>query len=172
MNTMKDKAQISPNNQIVRDDSCILCKINQDSLPHLELLTSAHFKVVLDNRPITRGHLLVISRSHHAYLDNLPPAESSELLLLCSRLTGLLRHVMPDHGDCNLLINNGPQSGQHIGHVHVHLIPRSKGDSLAFYWRLLSRFINPFSPMNRQSELQKIAATWRTQLAKMENMQE
>jgi histidine triad (HIT) family protein len=76
---------------------------------------------------------------------------------------------MPDHGDCNLLINNGPQSGQHIGHVHVHLIPRSKGDSLDFYWRLLSRFINPFSPMNRQSELQKIAATWHTALATMEN---
>jgi histidine triad (HIT) family protein len=170
MNAMKDKAKISLNNQIVRDDSCILCEINQDCLPHFELLTSAHFKVVLDNRPLTRGHLLVISRSHQAYLDKLPPAEASELLLLCNQLTALLRHVMPEYSDCNLLLNNGPQSGQHIGHVHVHLIPRKKGDSLAFYWRMLSRFINPFSPMNRQSELQKIAVKWRTQLTTMESL--
>ncbi|MCL1038531.1 HIT family protein [Shewanella submarina] len=139
---------------------CILCQINSDDLPHHELLTGSGFKVVLDINPITAGHLLIISRSHQAHLGSLPPEESRELLALTNQLSTVITRVMPDITDTNIIINNGPASGQHIAHVHVHIIPRRKGDTLGFYWRLLTRFFNPFSSLGKASSLKQVQSLW------------
>ncbi|MCL2914493.1 HIT domain-containing protein [Shewanella corallii] len=142
------------------EKACILCQINRDKLPHYELLSDSDFKVVLDINPITAGHLLIISRSHQAHLGSLPPEESRELLALTNQLSTVITRVMPDITDTNIIINNGPASGQHIAHVHVHIIPRRKGDTLSFYWRLFTRFINPFSSMGKAASLLKVQQMW------------
>ncbi|MNO06767.1 HIT domain protein [compost metagenome] len=39
------------------------------------------------------------------------------------------------------MINDGPAANQHVPHLHLHLIPRRRGDLASLLWRALTRFL-------------------------------
>lgn len=123
--------------------SCIFCQINRDQLPHFLITNSNGLKAILDIRPITEGHLLILSRSHVSHLEELHDDEYKELFSFAKKLGQKVIEAFDDVNDYTLVVNNGKYSGQHIPHAHIHLIPRRKWDNINFYWRLLTRFINP-----------------------------
>jgi diadenosine tetraphosphate (Ap4A) HIT family hydrolase len=81
----------------------------------------------LDKYPVTSGHLLVIPVRHVASYFDCAPEEQQALWSLIEEARRLLeaRHA-PD--GFNIGVNVGAASGQTIMHVHVHLIPRYRGD--------------------------------------------
>jgi diadenosine tetraphosphate (Ap4A) HIT family hydrolase len=81
-----------------------------------------------DKFPVTRGHLLVITRRHVADWFETTPEERQAVFALADEARTLLRAKFAPEG-FNLGINVGEVAGQTIAHVHLHLIPRYRGDA-------------------------------------------
>jgi len=81
----------------------------------------------LDINPLSKGHTLVIPKMHVRQIEEL---SEKELEILFKTVWKLTKYVQIATGTASSLIgiNNGPESGQEIPHIHVHIIPRSKGD--------------------------------------------
>ena len=83
--------------------------------------------VVRDGFPISPGHTLIIPMRHVGSFFELEAAERSELLNLLDRSkVGLDREFSPQ--GYNIGINDGSAAGQTVPHLHIHLIPRYRGD--------------------------------------------
>ncbi len=80
-----------------------------------------------DSYPLNPGHVLIVPRRHVASWFELTLAEREEMLRLAddARRIVIGKHA-PD--GFNLGVNDGPAAGQTVPHVHLHLIPRYRGD--------------------------------------------
>lgn len=83
--------------------------------------------VIRDLFPVADGHTLVLPRRHVDSFFELTPAEQAAMLgLLAMAKEQLQQELAPD--GFNIGINDGPAAGQTVPHVHMHLIPRWRGD--------------------------------------------
>ncbi|MGZ9005270.1 MAG: HIT family protein [Burkholderiales bacterium] len=83
---------------------------------------------VRDSFPLTRGHALVVPRRHIGSFFELTMEERLAILDLLDRAKAATdKEHAPD--GYNIGINDGPAAGQTVMHLHVHLIPRYKGDA-------------------------------------------
>lgn len=146
---------------MLSNKSCIICEIHSNQLEHFSVAERHGLKAILDIYPITEGHVLILSRSHASHLEQLCAQEHTELFQFAHQIGKRMFDVMDDVSDYTLVVNNGHDAGQHIPHVHIHLIPRRKGDSLRFYWRLMTRFINPLGGKKRVQQLAEWQRRWR-----------
>ena len=81
-----------------------------------------------DSNPLNPGHVLIVPRRHVAsWFDSTPP-EREEILRLADDAHRMLKERHSPDG-FNLGINDGPAAGQTVPHLHLHLIPRYRGDS-------------------------------------------
>lgn len=80
-----------------------------------------------DKFPVTRGHLLVIPHRHVADWFETTADERQAMFALADQARALLRDTYGAEG-FNLGINVGEVAGQTIAHVHLHIIPRYRGD--------------------------------------------
>lgn len=92
------------------------------------VLANEHALARWDANPVTPGHLLVTTRRHVADFFEITDDERWALLDLLQQAKDLLhREHHPD--GFNVGVNVGEVAGQTIAHVHVHLIPRYRGDT-------------------------------------------
>lgn len=104
--------------------SCPFCKPNKIK----PLLESNHFLIVGDLHPISIGHLLIITKRHVESFFETTKEEKIALLNGIEQAKALIdKELSPD--GYNIGINDGEAAGQTIEHLHIHLIPRYKGDS-------------------------------------------
>ena len=83
--------------------------------------------MIRDTKPVSDGHSLIIPRRHvSSFFDTSPEERTALMELLDQTKKDLDREFSPD--DYNVGINDGPLAGQSIPHLHMHLIPRYKGD--------------------------------------------
>lgn len=141
------------NKENTNQEACIFCDIINNTLPSHEVFQNHQCKVVLDIKPITQGHIIIIAKTHQPLLHQLPDEEYIGIFRVAKSIAKQLPLFLDEVTAANLVVNDGKDSGQHIPHVHIHIIPRRKNDSLSFYWRLLTRFINPFSQLNQEKNL-------------------
>jgi histidine triad (HIT) family protein len=115
------------------DAACIFCNIVGNRIPCHRVYEDDAVLAFLDIGPLTRGHVLVIPKSHHATLMDLPAEVAGQI---AERLPKLSRAVLKATGasGVHLLVNNGKAAQQAVGHVHFHLIPRSPGDGFKIPW--------------------------------------
>ena len=83
---------------------------------------------IRDGFPVSPGHTLVIPRRHVASFRDLTPGEWTAALRLVQRLAADIQRDDPTVTGFNFGINDGPDAGQSVFHVHLHLIPRRHGD--------------------------------------------
>lgn len=82
---------------------------------------------IRDGFPVSLGHTLLIPKRHVGSFFELGEDEVSSLMaLLKTSKANLDKEFSPD--SYNIGINDGPQAGQTVPHVHIHLIPRYAGD--------------------------------------------
>lgn len=81
-----------------------------------------------DKFPVSRGHLLIIPRRHLADWFDTTTEERLALFALADEARTLLLETFAP-GGFNLGINVGEVAGQTIPHVHLHVIPRYRGDA-------------------------------------------
>lgn len=111
----------------MKKEDCIFCKIVRGELPSKTIYEDDDFRVILDLKPVTRGHALIIAREHADNLYELPEETAGKAMILARRLAGVLREKLHCDG-LNLMQNNGEVAGQTVSHFHLHMIPRYEGD--------------------------------------------
>jgi histidine triad (HIT) family protein len=112
---------------------CVFCKIVRGELPAAVVLTTDDAVAFLDINPVTKGHTLLVPRSHHADLAELPEADAALVGALLPKLCRAVRAATGSDG-LNVIVNNGRVAGQTIDHVHWHIIPRFRDDPVDWPW--------------------------------------
>ena len=86
----------------------------------------------LDARPVFKGHVLVVPRAHHETLADLPDELIRPLFEAVRRMSVAVPDAMGAQGTFVAANNVVSQS---VPHLHVHVVPRTKGDGLrGFFW--------------------------------------
>jgi len=99
------------------------------SLPSHRIIDSnQHGMAVRDAYPISPGHTLIIPRRHVGSFFEISAGERTCLLALLDKAKAVVEQEFKPDG-FNIGINDGPAAGQTVPHLHIHLIPRYKGDS-------------------------------------------
>ena len=107
--------------------NCPFCSIAEGSEETKLLAESKHSIAFLDQYPLNEGHSLIIPRKHEPSLFNLTTEERQDIWKLVDKVHELIsRQLNPD--GFNIGVNVSESAGQTVGHAHIHLIPRFKGD--------------------------------------------
>lgn len=86
----------------------------------------------LDNRPLFPGHVLVVPREHVPTIAEIPSTAVGPLFRTVQRVAAGVQSAMGAEGTFIALNNRVSQS---VPHLHVHVVPRRKGDGLrGFFW--------------------------------------
>jgi ATP adenylyltransferase len=113
-----------------KQKSCVFCHILADhkDKQHLIFIRKAHAYAVLNLYPYSNGHCLILPNRHVGDISKLRQEEYIELMELLRETKDLLQEVFKPQG-FNVGINFGRIAGAGLpGHVHVHIVPRWKGD--------------------------------------------
>mgnify|MGYP003371856733 CR=1 FL=1 len=94
-------------------EGCIFCKIANGEIPAATLWEDEDFRVILDLGPASKGHALILPKTHAADIYELSDELAGKAMILAKKMAG---------------------AGQTVFHFHMHLIPRYKGDNAGITW--------------------------------------
>ena len=110
----------------------MVCKIVAGELDAAVVLRTQEVVAFLDHRPVFKGHVLVAPVRHVDTLLELPAELMTPLLTTAQRVAAALGEALEAQGSF-VAINN--VVSQSVPHLHVHVVPRTKGDGLrGFFW--------------------------------------
>jgi len=108
---------------------CVFCGIVRGSIPSAKVYEDDEVIGFLDINPVSPGHILVIPKTHHESLTDLPPEKIAAVGRVLPRLARALVRATEAEG-FNVFLSDGRCAGQEIMHVHFHLIARRPGDGV------------------------------------------
>ena len=112
--------------------SCTFCQIVAGEIRAHVVLDEPDLLGFLDTRPVFKGHVLLVTRAHVDALPELPPRLREPLLEATQRLA---RAVVDGLGAQGSFVATNTVVSQSVAHLHVHVVPRTKGDGLrGFFW--------------------------------------
>jgi histidine triad (HIT) family protein len=117
----------------VADPACTFCKILAGELP-AQIVDEDELTVsFMDIAPATRGHALVVPRTHTADLESIGAGDLQAAALAAQRLARRMTERLGADG-VNLLNSCGAAAWQTVFHFHIHVIPRYTDDPLRLPW--------------------------------------
>lgn len=138
---------------------CLFCGIAAGDIPSASLYEDGRVFAFLDIRPLAPGHALVVPKKHAAKLEDADPADRQAVLEAVARLTPLLCRLTGSK-DSTIAINNGPDAGQEVQHLHVHIVPRAASDGAGPIHNLFTH-----RPKATSEELHDLAVRVQTSLS-------
>ncbi len=112
-------------------NNCIFCKIVKKELPCFKINENKNCLAFLDINPMVKGHALCIPKKHYETLDEMPKKELEKLIIFTQETAKKIMKTMNTNA-YNIIESNKPIAGQVIPHVHFHIIPRKKNDTISF----------------------------------------
>lgn len=114
------------------DPTCPFCAIARGDSPAHIVLDEPGVVAFLDARPLFPGHVLVVPRGHLQTLPEVPTEVLAPLMAATQRLATAMVTGLRAQGSFVAMNNTVSQS---VPHLHVHVVPRTKGDGLrGFFW--------------------------------------
>jgi histidine triad (HIT) family protein len=111
---------------------CLFCGIVAGSVPAFVVADEPAGFAFLDTRPVFKGHVLVVPRTHVTVLGDLPTGDLAPYFGLVQRLSLAVEAGLGAGGTFVAMNNKVSQS---VPHLHTHVVPRTKGDGLrGFFW--------------------------------------
>jgi histidine triad (HIT) family protein len=111
---------------------CVFCAIVAGSVPAFQVAAVEAAVAFLDARPVFKGHVLVVPRTHLVTLADLPASLLPEYFTFVQRLSVAVESGLGAGGTFVAMNNKVSQS---VPHLHTHVVPRTKGDGLrGFFW--------------------------------------
>ncbi len=108
-------------------ERCVFCGIVRGRVPSHKVYEDERTLAFLDIHPSAPGHTLIVPKAHVARVEDLTKEDAEALFRALHRLIGPIQRAV-DAPASTVGINNGPESGQEVPHVHIHVIPRRRGD--------------------------------------------
>ena len=111
---------------------CVFCAIVTGAADSFEVARTEHTVAFLDNRPVFKGHVLVVPTKHVVTLPDLPDDLLAPFFGEVRRVAAVIPETLGAQGTFVALNNKVSQS---VAHLHCHVVPRTKGDGLrGFFW--------------------------------------
>jgi len=102
-------------------DNCIFCKIAAKEIPSTAVYEDDHILAFRDLNPQAPEHILIIPKKHIARIENVTQDDTE----LMGRIVLAAKKIADDLGlksGYRLVFNNGPDGGQEVEHIHLHLM--------------------------------------------------
>ena len=115
------------------EPDCVFCKIIAGQIPGTVVAEADRAVAIMDINPATRGHVLVLPRSHAPDLFHIPAEDLTAVTLLGQEMARRARERLGAEG-VNLIQSNGRIAWQSVFHLHLHVIPRYADDPLVLPW--------------------------------------
>ena len=113
-------------------DVCLFCSIVAGTAAGHIVVDEPDVVAFLDTRPVFKGHTLVVPREHVVTLPELRVELLTAVFVVVQRCAAAVVEALGAQG--SWVAQNNVVS-QAVPHVHVHVVPRSKGDGLrGFFW--------------------------------------
>jgi len=114
------------------EDNCLFCSIVSGAVKAAVVYKDPDYVVFLDHRPLFPGHCLVVPRTHSETLLELPEQSVGPFFKLVQLIARAVQGAMGAEGTFVAMNNRVSQS---VAHLHVHVVPRRRGDGLrGFFW--------------------------------------
>ena len=108
-------------------EECIFCKIALKKIKTNIIIENDKAMAFLDAFPLSKGHTLVIPKAHYSKIQELDENSSQSVFNLVWKISNPLEKATGVNST-TIAIHNGKEAGQEIPHVHIHVIPRKRGD--------------------------------------------
>lgn len=116
----------------VSKPTCLFCQIVRGELAAQVVFEDEVSIAFLDHRPLFPGHTLLVPRAHYQTAPDLPAALVGPLFTNAQLLMLAVERALDADGTF-VAINN--RVSQSVPHLHVHIVPRHKGDGMkGFFW--------------------------------------
>jgi histidine triad (HIT) family protein len=112
---------------------CIFCAIAAGDGPAEVVDSDEHTVAFMDINPATRGHALVIPRTHSANLMEVSDEDLERTMVAARRLARKIDAALQPAG-FNVINACGAAAWQTVFHYHLHVIPRYESDPLKLPW--------------------------------------
>lgn len=110
-------------------EDCIFCRIVRGEIPSAKVFETDTVMAFLDINPVSKGHTLVIPKTHYGTFPEMPVDVLAALGEALQKIGKAVKSELNSAG-FNLLLNNDRAAGQLIDHSHFHLIPRNLQDGV------------------------------------------
>jgi histidine triad (HIT) family protein len=135
--------------------ACLFCQLIKGQKPSYKIYEDSQVLAFLDINPSSPGHTLIIPKQHVSKVEDLSENDFTALFRVLHKLIIPIRESVGAEAS-TIGINNGPGSGQEIEHVHIHVIPRHRGD--------MGKIIQSITRTERVGNLDQIAKKIRENL--------
>ena len=137
--------------------TCTFCQIAEGELPAHLVHRDENVVAFLDRAPLLPGHVLVMPIRHVETLDDLPDDLLAPVLAVVRRTSIAVQKAFRAEGS---FVATNTRVSQSVPHLHVHVVPRNKGDGL-----FSTRLIWQRKKYETDSEMAEIATKIRTAYA-------
>ena len=118
--------------KVMSEDDCLFCRIVSRKTDAVIVYEDEETVAFLDHRPLFPGHCLLIPRQHYETLPDLPSTAVGKFFKIVQLLSAVVPVALNAQGSFVAMNNRVSQS---VAHLHVHVVPRTKGDGLkGFFW--------------------------------------
>jgi len=110
----------------------VFCEIVSGARPAHVVFSDDVAIAFLDARPVFKGHVLVAPLTHYVTLADLPTDLVGPLFQRVQRVSAAMPAAFGAQGS---FVGENNVVSQSVPHLHVHIVPRTKGDGLrGFFW--------------------------------------
>src|SRR5438093_8157346 len=109
------------------EKNCTFCKIANGNVPARIISQNDNAVAFLDTLPLSVGHTLIIPKRHYSKVQDMNREDSSGTFDLLRVVTAAVEKAAGVRAS-TIAIHNGPEAGQVILHVHIHITPRTAAD--------------------------------------------
>lgn len=118
----------------MKHDDCLFCKIINGDIPSAKIYEDEHVYAFLDISQVSKGHTLVIPKTHTRNIYDTPPEIAQELFARIPKIAHAIKAAYKPEG-MNILVNNETPAGQTVFHLHIHLLPKyEKNEGFIVQW--------------------------------------
>jgi histidine triad (HIT) family protein len=138
-----------PEYSLIFSEKCKFCKITKEELEAYRVFEDRISIGILDHRPLFPGHVLLMPKKHYITIADLPNDLIQAFFSNLQLVSKAVQQAMESQGTFIAMNNRVSQS---IPHLHVHIVPRNKGDGLkGFFWPR-----QKYSSEEHKTEVQRI----------------
>ena len=131
---------------------CVICQLVNEEIEVTKVYEDNLVIAVMDIQPINPGHLFISPRKHIEFMSELDEELGAHMFKIAMKLADALRKSELKCEGVNLFLADGEVAGQEIPHVHLHVIPRIRGDGFSL------RFDESYFELPKREELEQAAS--------------
>ncbi|HEY2903392.1 MAG TPA: HIT family protein [Polyangia bacterium] len=115
-----------------REPGCVFCDIAAGEVSATVVLRDEAVCAFLDQRPVFKGHVLIVPRRHTATLLDAAPDVLAAVFGAAQRVGRAMEAGLSADGS---FLGVNTKVSQSVPHLHVHVVPRRRKDGLrGFFW--------------------------------------